>query len=377
MGYCTVESLLDEAAFNLRRYSRSSGGQRTERTGGSMRIVKPNSTSSSPRESIALGRRRTVMYDRRRMVADHNSGSYISNESLQHPAKANRPVSWHPSSHSQPQPQPQQVYQYTESATNFNRRNEFQHSDFPPTPTVYSGYASPSSTFSPVAIPFTGYPQQQYQYPEASDYTSTCNYAAYQQPASTQQAPLYLSAPTEITDSQMYTQSDWHNYTANGFDRSAGPPTPENFLPIQHPSPSFPEEEAIPYHPLSEAEEEEEGEILCGLGLYDSPDVLKSVPSDPQLDNYRSSVMSQLLEPLYGKEPVGKGLKLEETWNPPTSDDEEDEDEEADGDGDFDEEATFDDIRKLEDAGMPTVHQMNDVHGFPQRTQSFENLTWL
>jgi len=376
MGYCTVESLLDEAAFNLRRYSRGSGGQRTERTGGSMRIVKPNSTSNSPRESMALGRRRTVMSDRRRMVADNTSGSCVSNEQLQHPAKSDRPVSWHPSSRSQPQ----NMNQYADSATTLNRRNDFQYFDLPPTPTVYSGYGSPSSNFSPVSVPFTGYAQPQYQYPEASTYTSACGYAVYQQPASTQQAPLYLATPPEITDSHMYNQSDWHNFTANGFDRSTGPPTPENFLPIQHPSPSFPEEDSIPYHPLSEASEEEEGEILCGLGLYDTPDVLKSVPSDPQLDNYRSSVMSQLLGSVYGKEPVGKGLKLEETWNPPTTDDEDDEDdenEEADGEGDLDEDATFEEARRAEGAALSVAQNMEGVQNYPQRTQSFENLTWL
>ena len=373
MGYSTVESLLDEAAFNLRRHSRGSGGQRSERTGGSMRIVKPNSTSNSPRGSIALARRKTVMYDRRRIAADHTSGNYTSNEQLQHPANSNRPVSWHPSSHMQAQ----QMHQYADSSY-FHTRNEFQRFDFPPTPAVYSGYCSPSSTFSPVSVPFTGYAQPQFQYSEVSTYPSASSYTAYQQPASTQQAPFYMSTPTEITDSQMYTQSDWHNFTANGFDRSTAPPTPENFLPIQHPSPSFPEEDAIPYHPLSEASEEEEGEILCGLGLYDTPDVLKSVSSDPQLNNYRSSVMSQLLGSVYGKEPVGKGLKLEETWNPPTSDGEDDdEDEEADGDGDMDEDATFDGVQKMAPVAVIDARKMESAQNFPQRTQSFENLTWL
>ena len=48
-------------------------------------------------------------------------------------------------------------------------------------------------------------------------------------------------------------------------------------------------------------------------------------------------MMSQVLGSAYRRpEPVGKGLKLEETWNPP-SDDEEEEDDEQDGEAEDDE----------------------------------------
>lgn len=126
----------------------------------------------------------------------------------------------------------------------------------------------------------------------------------------------------------------------NGFESSTSPPTPENFLPIQHPDTTLPADDAIPYHSLSDSEPD--GEILQGLGLYDSPEISKAPPSDPQLDNYRSLVMSQLLGTAYRKtepESTGKGLKLEETWNPPPSDDDDDEDDdEKDGEGEDDDE---------------------------------------
>src|SRR5882757_1775408 len=118
LGYTTVEMLLDDvskqmASSNLSRYSRGSAGQKTG--GGSMRIVKPNSTSNSPRGSIGLGRRRTVMTDRRRVpMADPNlatPGGFISNDGLQIPTRSNRPVSWHPSSQMAPQPNYQSTYQ--------------------------------------------------------------------------------------------------------------------------------------------------------------------------------------------------------------------------------------------------------------------------
>jgi len=251
------------------------------------------------------------------------SGAFVSHDGLQIPAKSNRPVSWHPSS----QFVPQQVYQPTYQAMNTN--NEFPIFDFAHASAVYSGYASPDSTFSPVSMPYTGYGHPQYPYTDSSvSYAPSSNYGG-------QQIPSYLSTPADNTDSTMYSHFDWTNYTTNAYESSTSPPTPENFLPIQHPEANFSSEEAIPYHPLSDSADEDEGEILCGLGLYDEPDVSKMYSSDPQLDNYRSSI-SQLLGPVQRNEPMGKGLKLEETWNPPADDDEEDDEDDGEGEEDED-----------------------------------------
>lgn len=82
----------------------------------------------------------------------------------------------------------------------------------------------------------------------------------------------------------------------------------------------------MPYEPLDESEDE--GEILVGMGLYDAPDKYEA---DPGLNNYRSSLSSLLGggAPRLRDSP-GKGLKLEETWQPPESDDEEEDEEEDD-----------------------------------------------
>ncbi|KAH8599861.1 hypothetical protein B0O99DRAFT_668534 [Bisporella sp. PMI_857] len=368
LGYSTVESLLDEAAFNLKRYSRCSGGQRTERPGGSMRISKPNSTSNSPRASMGLGRRKTVMSDRRRITSDQVLDALVSNDGIHHPAKSSRPVSWHPSTHFQPQ---QQYYQ----PNPISNLNDFQMLDFPPTPIIYSGYGSPSSTFSPLSMPFTGY-EQQPQFATAFS-TTDCNNMAPQM-METQHIPQYLATPIENNGSFMLSHHDWANFVANDCQSSTAPPTPENFLPIQHPDPTFPEEEAIPYHPLSEATEEEEGEVLRGLGLYDAPDVLKSVPSDPHLNNYRSSVMSQLMGSAYRIESSGKGLKLEETWNPPASDDEEEEEEEEDdqedGEGEDEDDTAF---QTTQNNSTATTQSIDTVPRIPHRGQSFNNSKWV
>lgn len=302
-----------------------------------MRIVKPNSTSNSPRGSIGLGRRRTVMTDRRRIAtADPNlvtAGGTISNDGLQIPSRSNRPVSWHPSSQMAPQHNYHSAYQVTP----LNTQSEFHIFDLPPAPAVYSGYGSPDSTFSPLSMPYTGY-EQQYHYTNSSVPYQSSSQGYPSNPV--QETTPYTSSQSGNTDSSMYSHFDWSNFATNGFESSTSPPTPENFLPIQHPDTTLPADDAIPYHSLSDSEPE--GEILQGLGLYDTPEISKASPSDPQLDNYRSLVMSQLLGTAYRKtepESTGKGLKLEETWNPPPSDDEDDEDDdELDGEGEDDEE---------------------------------------
>jgi hypothetical protein len=81
----------------------------------------------------------------------------------------------------------------------------------------------------------------------------------------------------------------------------------------------------VTYMPLEEPEEE--GEILVGMGLYDTPDKSET---DPELDNYRTST-SHLLGTTYRQ---GIGLTLEKAWAPPVKDDDDEEDageEDADG----------------------------------------------
>lgn len=84
-----------------------------------------------------------------------------------------------------------------------------------------------------------------------------------------------------------------------------------DFLPIQHP----PAPESSPA--VGKQEEEEGGKELVALGLYDSP--------EPGL-----SLLT---------EGIGKGLKLEEEWQPPAEDkdDEEASEDEASDDGSVEE----------------------------------------
>ncbi len=278
-------------------------------------------------------RRRLAMLEQQNTLT---SGGFISNDGLQVPQRTSRPVSWHPASHLAPQQQYQPMYQVPSHDS-----NQFQLFDVPTNQAVYSGYASPDSTFSPLSMPFNGYEQPHYLHQEQtpSFHSSNSGHSTHQQ-QQFQVQPSYNFVPqlTENTDPTMYSHFDWNNFATNGFEHSStAPPTPENFLPIQHPEPTFPAEDAIPYHPLSEPDSD--GEELIGMGLYDAPEVLKTSSSNPELDNYRSLMMTGFLGTGYRKlEATGKGLKLEETWEPPPSDDEDEDDDEQDGEGEDDDE---------------------------------------
>ncbi|RDL39546.1 uncharacterized protein BP5553_03886 [Venustampulla echinocandica] len=340
MSYAMVETLPDDVSTQIAHPSRYPRGQKT---GGSMRVVKPNSANNSPRSS--MGRRRTVVadgqYRRRVAIIDQNissaSNGFFSNDGLQVPTRSNRPASWHPSSQQTHQPLCQPSY--TTPMYDFN--NQFQFMDVPPTPMVYSGYTSPASTFSPLSMPYNGYYQHQFSFQHVP---APCNqtpvYAIDQMPMMEQQTEIYTQFPMTNIDPTMSSNTEWGNFATSGFGGSTAPPTPENFLPIQHPEPLFPSEDSIPYQSLSDTESV--GEDLIGVGLYDKPDVMKFSDLDPQLDNYRSLMMPQLIGSGYRRtESTGKGLKLEETWNPPESDeDDDDDDDEQDAEAEDEEEPT-------------------------------------
>ena len=140
--------------------------------------------------------------------------------------------------------------------------------------------------------------------------------------------PLFSAANAATTmpngdGSQSSAASEWRSFVEHGFDKTF-PPTPEN-VPQMQVKPAVQSEEPAPYEPL--AESEDDGEILVGMGLYDTPDKHEA---DPGLNNYRSTLSS-----LFGGGAPnvpgqgGKGLKLEETWQPPESDDEDEDEEEV------------------------------------------------
>jgi hypothetical protein len=143
------------------------------------------------------------------------------------------------------------------------------------------------------------------------------------QSASQQHTPGYVHSAmnTPTTEPLPWYLQHWAQKT-QGAPMSRSGST--DFLPIQHPT----------QHD-QEMEDNDDGENLVALGLYDAP--------EPSL------TMGSLLEG------TGKGLKLEETWAPPEEDDEDEEDEEDDADAaeDASSESSVEELSPP----LPPVHQ--------------------
>jgi len=246
------------------------------------------------------------------------------------PTRSSRPVSWHPSTHlPPPQAQLQPQSQYFLPMGQYRETELYSYQHFPPTPATYSCDTSPSTAFSPLSLPYNGFDAVQYGTLEGwpmppqstpSYVSSSDSSSGFSDPF----PPLQSSGDAGLTMSAM----EWNSFVMQGFN-STSPPTPEAMAPTQQTQRAIPSEACIEYQPLEEPEEE--GEILVGMGLYDTPG---KYDSDPHLDHYRSTT-SQLLGTTYrGQEPTGKGLKLEESWQPPEEEEDADEEGEDDAEGD-------------------------------------------
>lgn len=292
-----------------------------------MRVMKPSSANNSPQSVVA--RRRTLVNDnnmarRRQQALDQailqqmqERSSYYTTP--QEPVRPNtRPVSWHPSSHISSAPQMQMpisqvdYHQFAMSMpTPYNVKECFAgYQNLPPTPAAYSGHTSPVSGFSPL-LPY----ESVTQHDVLPTYMITDPAISAPQTASNCFHPN--GSPDAVGELLAYTNQtyDWHTYAPHGLQSCTAPPTPDEFQGVRELQ-SVPPEELIPYQPLEEPKnEEEEGEILVGMGLYDLP---SKADTDPELDHYRTTT-SQFLDTTYRS---GKGWKLEEAWEPPAIDDE-------------------------------------------------------
>jgi hypothetical protein len=112
------------------------------------------------------------------------------------------------------------------------------------------------------------------------------------------------------------------------------PSPPPGFLPIQHPSDLWQSDDAdrtgdldLPELPRSNSKE------LVGMGLYDHPDR----PSQ-SLNSLAGGLLGGCTADPH-RESMGKGLKLEETWEPPEEDKSSDEDEDGEAEAEEEEEA--------------------------------------
>lgn len=266
-----------------RRTSRGSASQSGYR---SSRVEKPKSNHNSPR---TFERRKTTSGTKRYATLDDHFnlmfGLTGQGETEEDQRETTRPMSWHPSS-SQTQGASRSSMLVVQTSGQDWSRHSAHGSDF------YS-----LSARSPM------YPEQFLNHPtyttshgahrgsQASDHSwqtrQTQSYAvsAYSTPT-TEPMPWYLTQWARENEAEVSS-------SRNGST---------DFLPIQRPS-------SHEDDPDEDEEMEDSGKELVGMGLYDLP--------EPSLSWNSSSLV----------EGTGKGLKLEETWQPP-EEDEEDEDEE-------------------------------------------------
>ncbi|KAF5025907.1 hypothetical protein F66182_2026 [Fusarium sp. NRRL 66182] len=307
-----------------RRLSRGSNGQRC---GGAMRVSKPTSASNSPRSSGLMARRKTLMSDgnsqrRQQQIMDQLS-VFCDVEPQQTVQRSSRPVSWHPSSYGQqPQAHPQQPMYALTSSHPYTDQQDLYGSLAHYSPMM----ASTSCGTSPLAF---SHPPLSYQPANNMAYNPYQGTAVLQHsPAAStgMDAPQLATATSAPAHEAPYSNGwDWNTFIMHGFG-STTPPTPESLPQSQLSCPAVSED--LHYRSLEDPSEEE-GEILVGMGLYDAPD---KYDEDPQLNNYRSTISSLLGSSFRSHEPRGKGLKLEETWEPPKSDDDEEDDSEEEED---------------------------------------------
>jgi hypothetical protein len=260
-------------------------------------------------------------------------------QSQQTSRRSERPVSWHPGSFIQqatpsnlmaPSQHLQQQQPLSTQAYFTDRQQASPHySSMSPGMMACSANTSPASTFSPLPVQYPGFTTTSSQY-LPSDAWQALQKSAPFYPTPNEPRDYTEPFPMFGADPQVCAQSaesaDWQNYIMHGMNTTT-PPTPDSLMQPEPALPAMPQESPA-FQTLDEPEDD--GEVLVGMGLYDAPEKMNE---DPQLDNYRSTVCSLLGSRFRPSEPQGKGLKLEETWSPPSkSDDGEDDEEDAEDD---------------------------------------------
>ena len=116
-----------------------------------------------------------------------------------------------------------------------------------------------------------------------------------------------------------YSAQDWTQVLSSELPRTAAYPVPH-----YPPTEAFPTRRRTPGTALQPRQPKEQSKELVGMGLYDSPDK-DQISSLTFGDRFGCTQVCDTLH--HRQESVGKGLKLEETWQPPLGQEVEDEDE--------------------------------------------------
>ena len=309
-----IDAMLYNMSDSMARakLSRQISSASTTARGRCDRVFKPSSAGNSPQRRRAINAYRHSRYrtDFSSQDVPLQRRSMMNTHELQRPMQITRPTSWHPSS---------QRAQYSGFSTHDsigNARYSMTDQQSLPAEELPTPLMPPTmeNSFVPTYIGLDGsyapYPSSLMgiydEHPEGFNLDTTYNSCldfsthAKSQPISFDD---YQPPPPPPCATQTWTESlaEFPSYT--------NPPTPD-FLPIQHPSDTWNEQIEEPTRSPPARKQSME---LVGMGLYDSPSNGVSESGMSYLQQHGSG-QSQ-------RESLGKGLKLEETWQPPEEED--------------------------------------------------------
>jgi len=304
------------------------------------RILRTNSAGTSPH---TIGRRKTTavhgtakqrhLFDSVRHASEDNSC----------PGGRSRPISWHPSSYAasnnySPDPVPQQEMNNTLQMPLEANFTASVNGAVTPLSFPYPDESLPNEMFSTLDGYHGWAAEHLFQGFQGSNcFDSAASSIWPQQSMITTPLTIGPVPPAQLANdfrystdhSQMFGQQAMPHFNIPQPLSTTAPPTPD-FLPIQN----FPG--ALDSKQTSK--EEPAKDELVGMGLYDTPD--ESPLTDGSLEDYL------YLTRLDGgasaaRRPLGKGLKLEETFNPSTTEEDEDDDEDDEDDDKEDQDAEY------------------------------------
>ncbi len=312
----------------MSQLSRRSSGQ-SKRTSTSLtrdadRVMKTNSAGSSPR---SLGRRKTTSQApaKHRSTLDDHYDNMISGAGQQRPAQSRpnqfaRPRSWHPSSLAQGNRYRQPQAGETEGlqlVTRNSAQKQFEASNPTTTPSLYP------NVYTPFGMPYL--PQQMMESNDFNGYPGVVGTQIYPYGPLSFSGPDTTAAVTRENGNSQY----WSGFHATSPCDVNANLTPD-FMPIQQPHRVFTKPEITRASRMPKQSSKE----LVGMGLYDDPD--SSSPLAAKSGSLHYFPRSQA-EAYLRYQPPGKGLKLEETWQPPAEEDLVQADENYSSDGSEDE----------------------------------------
>lgn len=279
-------------------------------------------------------------------------------EAAEERKEAPRPLSWHPSSsqfhtpsHTVPEPLPTQGYaDWVPCQSQSSRNSGFELEYNTRIGSEYNSISTRSSAF----------PDQMQDFPPFSNSTdnvalarnsfvSGSSWQDIQQPVPITSYALSSYSSPRIEPTPWYLQS-WTQMAQTQSEISR--PASTDFLPIQHPSAQDTESQSA----LEDDDSEDAEKELVGMGLYDPPEGIQS---------WQSGLLQS----------GGKGLKLEETWQPPEQDD--DADEASSDDGSVDEPPASDDQKWSLNAGQRLPTSMEGQSFFFDDDETYTKEWWF